>query len=260
MRRTISILIIILLVCACTPGLAGATLSAQDTELVTVTAMQDSTGDFLMYRVFAKQTASLPASIRLQLEPGAKPTDVQESNGVEWWKASSSQMGDVLTVNLRQGRIAEVYVRTDNLFSKNTDGTVAATVPLSAQQGIVNVQPGATCPTGSSCISPRSVEISSDFGTDLLVASIYVDMTKPNAPAEVTFVFGEDGITYSATETIEEVVGERQTGQCCWWPLVVLCILFVVLSIAYWFVREREEESADLAEEPTDEEGETEGS
>jgi len=251
MRRIISILIIILLVCACAPTLAGASLSVQDIELVTVTAMQDSAGDFLMYRVFTKQATSLPTTIRLQLEPGAKPTDVQESNGIEWWKASSSQSGDVLTINLKRGRIAEVHVRTSNLFTKNADGTITATVPLAAQKGIVNVQPGATIPQGEICVSPEPVEIGSDFGTALLVASVYVDMTKTDAPNEMAFVFGEAGMTYSATEIAMDAAPEQPKGKCCWWPLVVLCVLFALLSILYWIVRERE--GGD--EEPPEEDG-----
>ena len=243
MRRLIPILIIISFVCMVSPTLAGAAITANDTDLITVTAMQDTSGEYLLYRVFAKQGITLPTSVRLALEKGATVADVQESNGVDWWTATYTKSGDTLTVDLTNGRIAEVRVSSSNLFATNEDGTVVATVPLTAQKGFSNVQPGATRPEDKVLILPTNAEMNSDFGSSLLVASTFVDMSRADAPENVTFVFGEPGEVHSdlgvgsAPETVQ-----RETGQCCWWPLVVLSLLFAALLVVYWFVKEREED------------------
>lgn len=250
MKRLICALIIILFVCACLPFSAGAALTPQDKELVMVTAIKADTGDYLLYRVFARQNASLPTSVTLKVEAGASPSDVQESNGIEWWPATYDKAGDTLTVNLTKGRIAEVKVAGGKHFTNNGDGTVSALVPLSAQVGIVNVQPGASIPAGMACISPPSVDVNSDFSTDLLVASVFMDLSRAGAPTEAVFVFGEQGAAFSPEQIAEDVAAAtNQPGRCCWWPLVVLCVLFVLLSILYWFVREREEEAVEEPDE-----------
>jgi len=253
MKRFICALIIISFVCAALPLAAGAALAAQDKELVMVTAVKDTTGDYLLYRVFARQGASLPTSVTLKLEASASPTDVQESNGIEWWPAQYNKVGDTLMVNLTKGRIAEVKVVEGNLFSTHPDGTISAVVPLGAQQGIINVQPGATIPTDMTCISPPKVDVNSDFSTDLLVASVFYDLSRAGAPSEAVFVFGQAGATYSADQIADNVeAATNQPGQCCWWPLVVLCLLFVLLSILRWFIREREEDETALVVAPDD--------
>ena len=243
MRRLNVLLIIILFACVCLPQIAGAILAPNDTDLVTVTAVQHPDGStYLMYRVFARQATPLPATVELRLESGATPTDVQESNGIEWWKATYVQDGNVLLVNLTRGRIAEVHVRTDNLFTSNGDGTVTAVVPLSAQRGVINVQPGATCPPGSECISPERTETNSDIAFEMLVSSIYLDMSASGAPENATFVFGEQGSTVTSDKQITAPEEEAPKGQCCWWPLVVLSVIFVILCGTYWIVKSRDEE------------------
>jgi hypothetical protein len=243
MKRFIAVLITISFALACLSGIAGAALSPYETELITVTAVQDSSGNFLMYRVFAKQSTPLPASVQLKLEPGERPTDVQESNGLEWWRASHVQNGDTLTVNLTKGRIAEVHVSAPKIFENKADGTTVAVVPLSAQKGVANVQAGATRPEGTVCLSPSPVELNSDFSTALLVVSVFSDMTKSDAPTEVTFVFGLEDTVYSEAEIADDKQPvEREPGQCCWWPLVVLCVLFLILGIFYLYIKARVEE------------------
>ncbi|MCL2491292.1 MAG: hypothetical protein FWE87_00855 [Coriobacteriia bacterium] len=250
MRKLISLLIIILLVYGCVPLGAGA-LSNEDKDLVMVIAMQEPTGDYLLYRVFARQGASLPTSVQLKLEQGARPADVQESDGLEWWPAKYVQSGDQLTVNLTNGRIAEVKVEGGTHFTTNIDGTVTAVVPLVAQTGVTNVQPGATIPDGMTCISPTPINVNSDFSTDLLVASVFVDMSRSGAPTSMTFVFGEQGLVYTEGETAADAAQEPTHGQCCWWPLVVLCLLFGLLSLWYWIIKDRKDQVIyEVEEEP----------
>jgi len=237
------------------PLSAGA-LSNEDKDLVMAIAMKEDTGDYLLYRVFAQQGASLPTTVQLKLESGASPSDVQESNGIEWWPATYTKSGDTLTVNLSKGRIAEVKVAGGSHFTDNLDGTVTAVVPLTAQVGVTNVQPGATIPSGMTCVSPTPVDVNSDFSSELLVASVFVDMSRSGAPTEMTFVFGEQGALFTEEELLVDSELPSERGQCCWWPLVVLCLLFLLLSLLNWFIKRREEEydTIYVEDEPLEEE------